>query len=57
MIVSFLYGQLRIGWDELDHYPEHTTWRGLIVIVFIGYLPAVAVAGLFFGLEITKLFY
>jgi hypothetical protein len=57
MIVWFLYGQLRIGWDELDHYPERTTWRGLFVVVSIGYIPAVATAGLFCVLKITKLLY
>lgn len=55
MIVSFLYQQLRIGWDDLEYYPEHKTWRGLFVIVSIGYIPAVAMAGLFFALQLTKL--
>lgn len=57
MIVSFLYQQLRIGWDDLEYYPEHKTWRGLFVIISIGYVPAVAFAGLFFALQLVKLFF
>ena len=57
MIVWFLYEQLRIGWDELDDYPERKTWRGLFVIISVGYIPAVAMAGVFCVLQITKLIY
>ena len=57
MIVPLLYRQLRTGWDDLDHYPERTTWRGLFVVVSIGYIPAVATAGLLLMLEIAKSFF
>ena len=57
MTVALLYMQFGIGWDELDHYPEQTTWRGLFVFVTIGYIPVVAMAGVFCMLEITKLIY
>jgi hypothetical protein len=57
MIVSFVYLQLRIGWDDLDYYPKRKTWRGLFVVVSIGYIPVVAMAGLVFVLEISKLFF
>jgi hypothetical protein len=57
MSALLLYGQLRIGWDELDHYSEHKTWRGLFVVVSIGYLPVVAMAGLSCMLKITNLLY
>ena len=55
MIVPFLYGQLRIGWDDLDNYPERKTWRGLFVVVSIGYVPAVAVVGIFSMVDFIKL--
>jgi hypothetical protein len=57
MIVALLYRQLRIGWDELADYPERKTWRGLFLIISIGYIPVVAMAGVFRMLEITTLIY
>ena len=57
MIVPLLYRQLRIGWDDLDRYPERKTWRGLFVVISIGYIPAVVMAGVICMLEITKLIY
>ncbi len=57
MLVALVYEQLRIGWDDLDYYPEFVTWRGLLVVVSIGYVPAVAMTGLSFIFNITKLLY
>ena len=49
MMITLLHRQLTIGWDDLDHYPERKTWRGLFVLISMGY---VAMAGIVSVLEI-----
>jgi len=53
MVPLFLYTQLRLGWEELNGFPEHKTWRALFVVVLAGYIPVVGIAGL--ALTISKI--
>jgi len=35
MILLFFYTQLKLGWEELDEFPEHKTWRALFAVILI----------------------
>jgi hypothetical protein len=46
MIYVLLWGQIRLGWQELHNAPEKRTLRGLLVVILIGYVPGLGTIGL-----------
>src|SRR5262249_26765140 len=46
-MLSLFSRELTLGWKELDEFPERKTWRGLLVVVIIGYISGIGMIGLF----------